>query len=129
MRTLCIGDNQRAHLAKLVDLIQSKQLNGSEAWRHSQSGAVKDFPKKQSTLGYDSIQRSRGAHLHKALRQSVQNHLFQRCADHAVLPPSCRPLLRLAWHIEQRTPKSKYGAHTFDLANLTVGCPLQSMER
>ena len=122
MRTLCIGDNQRAHLAKLVDLIQSKQLNGSEAWSAFSAPALsKTFQRNKAH--WATIQFSEAeVRTYKALRQSVQNHLFQRCAGSCSY---CRhPVGHYgwAWHIEHVLPKSKYGAHTFDLANLTVGC-------
>ncbi len=121
MKSLCT-DTQRPHLLKLVRLVRDKTLSGTQAWtafsapKPSQTFKLKDG--RETTIEFSLGERK----TYGALRDAVQSKLFQQYGR------SCaycrRPVGHYGydWHIEHVLPKAIYGAHTFRLANLTVGC-------
>lgn len=122
MKSLCKTSDQKAHLKKLVDLIKHGDLDGGEAWSvFSAPAASMTFNRNKifwRKIDFTAAERK----TYKELRQTVQNHLFNKCSG------SCaycrRPVGHYgwAWHIEHVLPKSKHSSLTFTLSNLTVGC-------
>lgn len=122
MNSLCTNSNQKAHLQKLIDLIDSGDLNGTEAWSaFSKPEASKTFTRKNihwRTISFSAEEQK----TYKSLREKVKNHIFNKCSGCCAY---CRrPVGHYgwAWHIEHILPKSKNPALTFALSNLTVGC-------
>jgi uncharacterized protein (TIGR02646 family) len=121
MKSLC-SDIQRHHLLKLVRLVRDKTLSGTQAWtafsvpQASKTFKLKDGSEKK--IDFTLVERK----TYQALREAVQLRLFQQYGR------SCaycrRPVGHYGydWHIEHVLPKARYAAHTFRLANLTVGC-------
>lgn len=121
MISLC-NDDQRKHLGKLLELVRDRELSGTEAWSvFSSPSASKKFKKNRTRAKTFRFSGEEVA-TYKQLRLIVKNKLFERCCG------SCsycrRPVGHYgwAWHIEHVIPKARYPAHTFSLANLTVGC-------
>jgi uncharacterized protein (TIGR02646 family) len=127
MKSLCTDDAQRIHIDKLVNLIQAKTLNGTQAWSaFAAPASSKKFTNKDpktkvetvTTVNFSSDECS----TYKLIRQLVQRNLFEKFGRTCAY---CRRPVGhygISWHIEHVLPKSKYSSHTFDLANLTVGC-------
>ncbi|MCK4140627.1 hypothetical protein DOT66_25360 [Ralstonia pseudosolanacearum] len=121
MENLCSNDDQRIHLQRLKDLIQTKELTGTEAW------AAFSLAKKSKTVTRDGVDETfsfstEERKTFRELRQATQKKLFDECRR------TCsycrRPVghYGFGWHIEHVLPKSKYPSLTFKLSNLTVGC-------
>lgn len=122
MKSLCVSDEQKNHLQKLIDLIGRNDLNGSEAWSaFSAPAPTKTF--KRGNVVWREIDFSAAERkTYIELRQFVQNYLFNKCSGCCAY---CRrPVGHYgwAWHIEHVLPKSKHSSLTFSLNNLTVGC-------
>jgi 5-methylcytosine-specific restriction endonuclease McrA len=122
MKSLCVNDEQKTHLQKLIDLIGGKDLNGTEAWSaFSAPEASKTFNRDKvfwRKISFSVAERK----TYSVLRQAVQSYLFNKCSGCCVY---CRrPVGHYgwAWHIEHVLPKSKHSSLTFTLSNLTVGC-------
>lgn len=122
MRSLCINNDQREHLTKLIRLMRTKELNGGEAWSAFSSPArSKSFTRKNAhwrTINFSAEE----VDTYKTLRTEVQEKLFKQCIGCCAY---CRrPVGHYgwAWHIEHVLPKSKYPSLAFKLSNLTVGC-------
>jgi uncharacterized protein (TIGR02646 family) len=121
MISLCT-DSQKPYLQKLMALVNSRTLSGTEAWAAFSSPALtKSFKGKRpraKTFKFSAAE----VEMYKQLRQTVQRKLLAQCGG------SCsycrRPVGHYgwAWHIEHVVPKAKYPAKTFALSNLTVGC-------
>lgn len=122
MKTLCVNDAQRDHLARLMKLVSDRELTGTDAWSaFSAPKTKKNFYRKKVVWKVLAFTRKEVT-TYTVLRAAVQKYLFNRCSG------SCaycrRPVGHYgwAWHIEHVLPKSSYPSKTFDLANLTVGC-------
>lgn len=122
MKSLCTSESQRVHIDRLISLLSTNELKGGEAWSaFSSPEKSKSFKRVNNTLHKVTFTASEIT-TYKTIREAAQKKLFQRCSG---LCSYCRrPVGHYgwAWHIEHVIPKSKYPAHTFDLANLTVGC-------
>lgn len=127
MKSLCTNDTQREHMDKLISMLASKEINGGEAWSaFSSPEKSKRFKRGEDKLGKDVLHRvsftAGEIATYKAVREAAHKKLFQQCSG---LCSYCRRTVGhygWAWHIEHVLPKSKYPAHAFDLANLTIGC-------
>jgi len=122
MRSLCENDGQRDHLAKLISLVSTRQLNGGEAWSAFSSPAkAKSFNRQGAhwkTINFTKEEIK----TYEALREKTRKKLYERCIGCCAY---CRrPVGHYgwAWHIEHVFPKSKRPSLAFELANLTVGC-------
>lgn len=122
MKSLCVSNEQKVHLQKLLDLIVSNDLNGTEAWSaFSVPAASKEFKRGDvvwRTINFSAAERKTYAEI----RQVLQVHLFNKSSGCCAY---CRrPVGHYgwAWHIEHVLPKSKHSSLTFALSNLTVGC-------
>ena len=121
MKNFCVDASERSHLLKLVKLIRSKALTGTQAWSCF-STAPDAF--KYKINGEDrSIQlTSPERNTYKRLRKLVQSRLFEKFGRSCVY---CRRPVGhygYSWHIEHVLPKSIYSASTFSFSNLAVGC-------
>lgn len=122
MKELCADDRQREHLDKLVGLVRSQTLTGTEAWNAfsspSNRKSYKRGTSKSVVVNFTDLQLE----TYRQLRAEVQKALFRRTAG--CCSYCRRPVGHYgwAWHIEHVLPKSKYKARTFSLSNLTVGC-------
>jgi len=121
MRSLCTTA-QKEHVDKLLTLVSSKTINGSEAWTAfstpEKSKAYKRKGKPDVKVAFTAAEVS----TYKKLRKTVQKKLFERCVG---LCSYCRKPVGhygWAWHIEHVLPKAKYQADAFKLSNLTVAC-------
>ena len=122
MKSLCANDEQRVHLLKLVNLVRSRQLSGSEAWSaFSSPSANKSFNRANDqvvTFAFTLAERK----TYDSLRAAVKDYLFAQCSG--CCSYCRRPVGHYGWtwHIEHVIPKSKYRSHAFKLSNLTLGC-------
>ena len=121
MKSLC-SPAQRPPLLKLVKLVREKTLTGTQAWSAfaAPKATMKFKLKSGKEENFDFSLAERNAY--KALREAVHTTLFQK---HGRSCAYCRrPVGHYGydWHIEHVLPKAHYSAHTFRLANLTVGC-------
>jgi uncharacterized protein (TIGR02646 family) len=122
MKSLCANATQRTHLDRLLSLLRTKELKGGEAWSAFSSPKKNQSFKRENNTEHKVAFTAAEIATYKALRDATQRWLFQKCSG---LCSYCRrPVGHYgwAWHIEHVLPKSKYPAHAFDLANLTVGC-------
>lgn len=122
MNSLCVDDEQRQHLQRLVRLVKDKTLNGTEAWSAFSTPALSKIYHRNKVHWQTVNFLAAELKTYRGLRKKVQEKLFERCLGCCAY---CRrPVGHYgwAWHIEHVIPKSKYPADTFNLANLTVGC-------
>lgn len=122
MKSLCADSLQEAHIERLISMISTRELKGGEAWSaFSSPERSKSFKRGKDPIHIVTFTATEIA-TYKTVREIAQKKLFQKCSG---LCSYCRrPVGHYgwAWHIEHVLPKSKYPAHAFDLANLTVGC-------
>lgn len=122
MKSLCTDDSQRTHLLKLVNLVESKVLSGTDAWTAFAVPAETKTFKKKGEVPRTFQFSGEEVCTYQQLRRMVTQHLYKRnsgCCSYCRRPVGH---YGWAWHIEHVFPKSQFPAHTFKLANLTVGC-------
>lgn len=122
MKSLCTIADHKSHLERLVTLVRTRELNGTQAWSaFSNPEALKKFTLKDGTTQAFNFSKEE-CKTFKVLRQATQKKLFE--AYGRTCSYCRRPVghYGFGWHIEHVLPKSKYGSLTFELSNLTIGC-------
>lgn len=122
MKSLCIDITQRRHLAKLVMLVRSRTITGTQAWSaFSSPEAAKKLKLRDGTtqtFNFTLAERK----TYDFIRHTAQKKIYE---EHGRICAYCRRPVGhygYSWHIEHVLPKSIYPSLTFKLANLTVGC-------
>ncbi|WP_328572442.1 HNH endonuclease [Janthinobacterium sp. P210005] len=122
MKSLCVDSIQLGHLAKLVMLIRSGSINGTQAWSAFSSPENSKILKLRDgtsqTFKFSLAERK----TYDFIREVAQKKIYEKYGR--ICSYCRRPVghYGYSWHIEHVLPKSIYPSLTFKLANLIPAC-------
>jgi hypothetical protein len=119
MKSLCKSGAETQALDKLLTLVSSGRVKGTEAWAlFSQPMQTKTLNSPPRTFNFSPDE----VDIFKELRRRTSALLYERF--YRACAYCRRPVghYGYSWHIEHVIPKSHHSQGTFDLSNLAVGC-------